>query len=548
MKSAWRFGIAALAVAIAILPPPCRGEEPSRAAESLVRAGRPAEALELLRDEILRNPDDPRLLYNYGLAAYAAANFGVARTAWTQVSAGADRPLVARALFQLGNVEFKEGAAARNVSAEARIAQLGRAREFYLLAKAARAGSANESNLRVATAELVGLHLDSARSLITYAERVVERERRNTGALRACVERLESAIRHLESLLSLEPGHAEAQALLERARELLAQARLLLARMAKEELDAKISKSVPQSPQKTPLGDEKREKDMDRQAAELAKRAEEVVGHYDRAMETPEPETAAQHERAAVQQSAAKMLADNAERHIQSADKRDRVSQQIDQLEQARARLGDALAFTPENQPVHRRKTEVEERIESLAQRQAREALQKAEAEKMPQKLVAPLAEARQDLTVAAEIDPENAETRSLQKQLDAKLAEAHEARGDQELAAARQRAAETPPQAIAHAEQAASDYGRAERFDKGRAARIEPKRAEALAQIDQLRALLAQQNQQNAKNTEEAKAKLPDIPADLRDVQFQMDPNNGRDRQKAALLDTKDSPVLRDW
>lgn len=543
--------LTAAVIGVLALVPPANAQplDPSRAAESLVRAGRATEALELLREEILRNPNDPRLLYNYGLAAYAAGNHGVARTAWKEVGEGADRSLIARSLFQLGNVEFKEGAAAKNIDADSRVAQLERAREYYLLARAARAGSANENNLRVTTSALVGLHLDVARPVIPHAERVIERERRNVGALRSCAERLEFAIRHLEGLLALEPEHAEAKALLERARELLAQIRLLLAQAAKQDFDARASKSTPQSPEKTPLGDEKRERDMDRQAAELAKRAEEVVGHYDRAMEARQPDEATRRERSEVQQSTSKMLADNAERHVAAAEKRERAPQQIDQLEQARARLGEALAFTPESQPVRQRKAEVEQRIESLAQRQAQEALQKAEAEKMPQKMIGPLTEARQDLTTAAEIDPGDRETQRLQRQVDARLAQAHEARGDEELASARQRASETPPQAIAHAEQAASDYGRAERLDKQGATRIEPKRAEALQQIDALRALLAKQNQANAKEDEAAqKAKLPDIPTDLRDVQFQMVPPNGRDRQRAALLDTKDAPVLRDW
>ncbi len=543
------FGVA-ICIAVFTLPPTigAQPQEPSRAADALVRAGRAPEALELLRDEILKSPDDPRLLYNYGLAAYIAGNYGVARTAWKQVSEGGDRALVGRSLFQLGNIEFKDGAVAKNLGPDTRVAQLERAREFYLLAKAARAGSANENNLRVATSELVGLRLAIAKDRVTYAERILERGKRGTGELRASAERLEEAIRHLESLLAIEPDHAEARALLERARELLAQIRLLLARAAKEELDAKLSKATPQSPERTPIGDEKREKDMDRQAADLAKKAAEVVGHYDRALETPQADPAAQKERAEVQSTASKMLADNAERHIQSADKRPKPSQQIDQLEQARGKLTGALEFTPESRPVQEKKTEVERRIESLAQRQAREVLEQAEKEEMPQKLIPPLTEAQQDLSVAAEIDPEDAGTKQLQKEVDAKLAQAHEARGDEELVASKKTAKETPAQAIAHAEQAAADYGRAERLDKKSASRIEPKRAEALQQIDQLRALLARQSQENAEKAEQKVAKLPEIPDDLRDMQIQMDPRSGRDRQKDALFNTKDPPVLRDW
>lgn len=543
------FGVA-ISIAVSTLAPAvgAQPQEPSRAADRLVRAGRATEALELLRDEILKSPDDPRLLYNYGLAAYAAGNYGIARTAWKQVSEGRDRPLAARSLFQLGNIEFKEGAAAKNLGHDTRIAQLERAREFYLLAKASRAGAANEHNLRVATSELVGLRLAMAKDRVTYAERIVARDRRSTGELRACTERLEEAIRHLESLLAIEPDHAEARALLDRARALLAQIRLLLARAAKEEFDTRMAKATPQSPEKTPIGDEKRERDMDRQAADLAKKAAEVVGHYDRALDTPKPDPAAQKERAEVQGAASKMLSDNAERHIQSADKRPKPSQQIDQLEQARSKLTGALEFTPESRPVQEKRAEVERRIESLAQQQAREVLEQAEKEKMPQKLLPPLTEARQDLSVAAEIDPEDAETKRLQKEVDAKLAQAHEARGDEELVASKESAEKTPAQAIAHAEQAAGDYGRAERLDTKGAARIEPKRNEALGQIDRLRALLAKQSQENAEKAEQKTAKLPEIPDDLRDMQIQMDPRSGRDRQKDALFNTKDPPVLRDW
>jgi len=535
------------AVLVAALPfkSPADAAEPSRAAESLVLSGRASEALALLRDEIVRYPDDPRTLYNYGLAAYVSGNFGVARAAWKQLSECADRPMVARCLFQLGNIEFKEALGLRDQLA--RITQIERAREFYLLAQNARAGSANESNLRTATGELLSARLDVARGLITSVERRRVDHERNVGALRSMVERLEEAIRHLESVLALEPAHAEAKALLEKARELLAKLRLMLAHAAKEEFESRVSKTTPQSPEKTPLGDEKRERDMDRQAAELQRRAQEVVDHYNRALETPKKDPAAESERAEVQQTGADVMADNAERHIRSADKSGGNTAKIQQLQQARDRLTQALDFTPLNQPVQQKKSEVERRIEDLAQQHAQQALQKTEAEKSPQKNISELGEARQNLSVAAEIDPEDIETRSLQKRVEAKLAEAHEARGDDHLESAKKPSTQTP-QAIAHAEQAATDFAKAERLDPKRAPSTQPKRMEALKEIDRLRAELAKESQVALESQNQDKSKLPAIPSDLKDVQFQFNMRNSRDRQRAAILNTKDAAILRDW
>lgn len=545
------FRVAASAALCAMLLPigsSSRANDTSYAAEALMLDGRAPEALAMLRDEIVRNPDDPRTLYNYGLAAYACTNFGVARTAWKHLSACSDRSMAARCLFQLGNIEFKEALAIRRSDTVARIAQIERARDFYLLARNARSGAANESNLRVATGELISMRLDAAQGLITSVERRIDREHHNLNALRSFVEKLETAIQHLESILGLEPDHGEAKVALQKAKDLLAKLRLLLARAAREELQKKMAKATPQSPDKTPLADDRHEAELDRQAADFAKRAEEAVDHYNRALESPMADPAAQDERTDVKQSGADVMSQNAERHIQAADNSPRDTSKIEQLQRAREGLNQALNFTPEDQPVRQKKTEVERRIEELAQQHARQTLEKTQNEKSPQKKIAELGEARQNLSTASEIDPKDKETRRLQKQVDQRLAEAHEARGDEQLASAKKLGAQTPAQAIANAEQAATDYGRAERFDRARADRIEPKRADALREIDRLRADLAKQSQAASEAKNGDTANLPEIPSDMKDVQFQFDARNGRDRQRAAILNTKEGAILRDW
>src|SRR4051812_49396138 len=83
------------------------------ALEKLIADGKPAEALPLLGKELIRRPNNTRLLYNFGVASYAAGKYEDALLAFDKVEAFGRPALVEKARAQKGNAEFHLGLNAR---------------------------------------------------------------------------------------------------------------------------------------------------------------------------------------------------------------------------------------------------------------------------------------------------------------------------------------------------------------------------------------------------------------------------------------------------
>jgi tetratricopeptide (TPR) repeat protein len=86
--------------------------------EQLIQQGKPEEAMTLLAKELERRPNNARLLYNYGVAAYAAKRYDEALLAFDKVEAGRSGALVEKARTQKGNAEFHLGLDAKAVNLE----------------------------------------------------------------------------------------------------------------------------------------------------------------------------------------------------------------------------------------------------------------------------------------------------------------------------------------------------------------------------------------------------------------------------------------------
>ena len=67
------------------------------------------KAKKLFIDAQLDNPDDPRLYYNIGAAAYAAGDYALARDNFSQALASGDKALRQDALYNLANTRYKMG-------------------------------------------------------------------------------------------------------------------------------------------------------------------------------------------------------------------------------------------------------------------------------------------------------------------------------------------------------------------------------------------------------------------------------------------------------
>src|SRR4051794_17089809 len=77
--------------------------------EKLIADGKPKEALAMLDKALASKPNNPKLLYNYGVANYAAGNYDEALLAFDKVEVLGRGAIVEKARAQKGNAEFHLG-------------------------------------------------------------------------------------------------------------------------------------------------------------------------------------------------------------------------------------------------------------------------------------------------------------------------------------------------------------------------------------------------------------------------------------------------------
>ena len=79
-------------------------------ADKLFAAGKTDEAVEYLHQQVISNPTDPYINYNYGLGLYRAGRLAEATTIFQSVEGLAmDPKLRAQVLFQMGNIAYRTG-------------------------------------------------------------------------------------------------------------------------------------------------------------------------------------------------------------------------------------------------------------------------------------------------------------------------------------------------------------------------------------------------------------------------------------------------------
>jgi len=91
--------------------------------QSLIHDGKRSEALQSIEAELAKDPDNARLLYNHGIAAYAAERWEDSLVSFDRAESLGGRRIAARARFQKGNAEFRIGAAARTTNLDETIAR-----------------------------------------------------------------------------------------------------------------------------------------------------------------------------------------------------------------------------------------------------------------------------------------------------------------------------------------------------------------------------------------------------------------------------------------
>jgi len=220
-------------------------------ARDLMKQGDAGAARELLREQLLDWPDNPYLLYNYGITAYAQRDFVIAESSWTKALVFGDKRLRPKATFQLGNVTFRQAYALKSTrrSWDNALMLYRRAEEYYgelteseqtpLLQERAR------KNLRAALDQIVHIHLTRAQLHLKEALKLRETLGTQTDAKSwqiiewtdQLVKEGEKAKVDFDSLLEINPDHKEARRDAAVLDELLEFGLLAKARAVRKEVD-----------------------------------------------------------------------------------------------------------------------------------------------------------------------------------------------------------------------------------------------------------------------------------------------------------------------
>lgn len=179
--------------------------------------GQPVAVIEQLAAALERDPNNARLLYDHGVAAYAAGHYEDALVSFDRAETVGRPWLARRARFQKGNAEFRLGVSARASNLEETIARWRESlRDFAEVLKGSDDPQAR-SNFEFVRRQLLELLLADARRNLTEARKPGQPPAEK-------IEKLRNAFERFTAAKETDPESAEAKTGEESSRNELAQA------------------------------------------------------------------------------------------------------------------------------------------------------------------------------------------------------------------------------------------------------------------------------------------------------------------------------------
>ena len=177
------------------------------------------KAAEHLAELLAKDPGDPWLLYDAGVAAYVARDFAKADEMWQQLaSTPLPDGLSAQVWLQIGNVSYRLVQPQIETEPDATVARLEQSREAFRVALAFnKRHKTAAQNLAVVEKELEKVYARLAKQLVADAKR-------DEWNFEKAVERLEAALSYAQQAQALNPQSPEREAERKQIEKLLAQA------------------------------------------------------------------------------------------------------------------------------------------------------------------------------------------------------------------------------------------------------------------------------------------------------------------------------------
>lgn len=474
--------------------------------EALMKAGKAGEAAATLRAAAQKNPDDYFLVYNLGIASYAAGQFQDAIDSFSEATMSPDKKIRAQALYQMGNAQFQLGKTLiKSANRTGASVALERAVESYESALSVKSTSATENNLKVAKERLETVLMDLANSYLANAQKATQPPSR--------IAELTKAVSTLERVTQIAPKNTDAAQKLEKARKELS-----------EQLrdQARTQRTAAEQ-----LTDPKKEKEQEK----LNVAANDS---YQQARDNNPADKELEREHEEFKKNIANALAAKAEEKMQQAaqptekDTMADVKKRQNTLTEALGKAEKALAFDEKNTRAQNVKNEAMKKLEEAHMEYAdmAKAAGDKQAQTQPDAAAGNFTEAMQNYQKALGINPENARAKEQLAKVEESLAKALTETGKKEMAQAageqkptgkgKPQAPPTPqdPAAqsnaqlrenIGHLEKAAQSFAQADALSPGENG-AKDLQAQAMSKLGELRAALDQAQNKGPNGGQEPK------------------------------------------
>lgn len=500
----------------------------------------------LLREDLLRSPSDPYLLYNYGMASYVAGDDKTAETSWSQLAREVDSGFAGAAQFQLGNLAFRTAFLIASSSGRADAAvYYEKAREHYRIAATmdSRHSRSAAKNLETTEKELRVLYFERGATNLEGAKTQMK-----LGRSPAAEQRADAAVSDFQAAKDLDEGNPAIEGKLAQALALQAEARLAMARLEREKVDEATNAHIAEreagqlDPRKARFATEK-----------LAVAHDKVLGLYERVLEVAPDLQDATVEQTEVRESAASLLETEADQNIakgqESADS-SKSAQAQGPWTLAMEQLTRAEIYTPNSPELAVKKEVLAGVLKDLLVQTADANVEAARGADDLIRHRSRLETATRGYTQAMDLDPEDASLAPKLAESRDMLADALKAEADKGRAESQQMKDEALPKAIAQMQVAIRDYDTATALREEFIEAIEAKDA-AIEEITAMRNELAKQQAEGTTASVENQDQVSSIPQEslsensmeeLRDLVF------SRDLFQRSDFDTERIPPLRDW
>jgi hypothetical protein len=417
-----------------------------REARELLRQN-PAKAGEHVQELLAKKPDDPWLLYDAGVAAYAAKDFAKADEVWQRLAAmPLPESLRAKVWLQIGNVSYRLVQPQIEPEPDATVARLEQSREAFRVALVFnKRHKAAAQNLQVVESELEKVYA-------RLAQRLVQEAKKETWNLEKTIARLQAALTYGQQAEALNPKNPQRE-----------QERKEIERLLAEAFDRQAA-----AHEKTA---DSRNQDNQWERQNAQEEWQKAVEDFQQAQSVaPDDQTAKTGEKR-VQEK----LANSFEKAGRKDQQQARQSAKSDppeateKYEKALENFQEALAHMPQHADAQAGEREVKEELEKLHLDQGDRQTQRGEEQmkRSPEQAVESLLGALDHFQQARGLAPQNEaipprieKVESLLAPLLTQLGQQEQQRGEKE----EQR--NSPEEAVAHLEKAESSFDKAQQLD----------------------------------------------------------------------------------